>query len=126
MAKFKFINEDTNNKIAYLPKEQIAAINGIYKSYFQGFNIEKVKISDLLKDDPGLNNNDDLGSYHQELWGDDVNAYSYDPKKNIKASEVPYVIFRNGKYQIGDGRHRIKALANSGYEYIELPVLVEY
>ena len=120
----KLLNENFNN-IAYLPKNQLDAFNNIYRDYYKNYNIEKVKISDLLRDDPGLNDNDDLGSYHEIIWGDDVNKYKYDPSKNNRGSEVPSVVYKNGKYHINDGRHRIKALANSGYEYIELPVLRE-
>ena len=120
----KLLNENSNN-IAYLPKNQLDAFNNIYRDYYKNYNIEKVKISDLLRDDPGLNDNDDLGSYHEIIWGDDVNKYKYDPSKNNRGSEVPSVVYKNGKYHINDGRHRIKALANSGYEYIELPVLRE-
>lgn len=120
----KLLNENFNN-IAYLPKNQLDAFNNIYRDYYKNYNIEKVKISDLLRDDPGLNDNDDLGSYHEIIWGDDVNKYKYDPSKNNRGSEVPSVVYKNGKYHISDGRHRIKALANSGYEYIELPVLRE-
>ena len=120
----KLLNENLNN-IAYLPKNQLDAFNNIYRDYYKNYNIEKVKISDLLRDDPGLNDNDDLGSYHEIIWGDDVNKYRYDPSKNNRGSEVPSVVYKNGKYHINDGRHRIKALANSGYEYIELPVLRE-
>ena len=120
----KLLNENFNN-IAYLPKNQLDAFNNIYRDYYKNYNIEKVKISDLLRDDPGLNDNDDLGSYHEIIWGDDVNKYKYDPSKNNRGSEVPSVVYKNGKYYINDGRHRIKALANSGYEYIELPVLRE-
>lgn len=120
----KLLNENFNN-IAYLPKNQLDAFNNIYRDYYKNYNIEKVKISDLLRDDPGLNDNDDLGSYHEIIWGDDVNKYRYDPNKNNRGSEVPSVVYKNGKYHINDGRHRIKALANSGYEYIELPVLRE-
>lgn len=60
----KLLNENFNN-IAYLPKNQLDAFNNIYKDYYKNYNIEKVKISDLLRDDPGLNDNDDLGSYHE-------------------------------------------------------------
>ena len=120
----KLLNENFNN-IAYLPKNQLDAFNNIYRDYYKNYNIEKVKISDLLRNDPGLNDNDDLGSYHEIIWGDDVNKYRYDPSKNNRGSEVPSVVYKNGKYHISDGRHRIKALANSGYEYIELPVLRE-
>ena len=120
----KLLNENFNN-IAYLPKNQLDAFNNIYRDYYKNYNIEKVKISDLLRDDPGLNDNDDLGSYHEIIWGGDVNKYRYDPSKNNRGSEVPSVVYKNGKYHINDGRHRIKALANSGYEYIELPVLRE-
>ena len=120
----KLLNENFDN-IAYLPKNQLDAFNNIYRDYYKNYNIEKVKISDLLRDDPGLNDNDDLGSYHEIIWGDDVNKYRYDPSKNNRGSEVPSVVYKNGKYHINDGRHRIKALANSGYEYIELPVLRE-
>ena len=120
----KLLNENFNN-IAYLPKNQLDAFNNIYRDYYKNYNIEKVKISDLLRDDLGLNDNDDLGSYHEIIWGDDVNKYKYDPSKNNRGSEVPSVVYKNGKYHINDGRHRIKALANSGYEYIELPVLRE-
>lgn len=119
-------NEDlTEEKIAYLPKEHIDAINNKYKDYYKNYSIEKVAISDLLKDDPGLNDYNDLGSYHEIIWGDDVSKYRYDPKKNTNPSDVPSVVYKNGKYYINDGRHRIKALANSGYDYVELPVLRE-
>ena len=115
----------TEEKIAYLPKEHIDAINNKYKDYYKNYSIEKVAISDLLKDDPGLNDYNDLGSYHEIIWGDDVSKYRYDPKKNTNPSDVPSVVYKNGKYYINDGRHRIKALANSGYDYVELPVLRE-
>lgn len=115
----------TEEKIAYLPKEHIDAINNKYKDYYKNYSIEKVAISDLLKDDPGLNDYNDLGSYHEIIWGDDVSKYRYDPKKNTNPSDVPSVVYKNDKYYINDGRHRIKALANSGYDYVELPVLRE-
>ena len=115
----------TEEKIAYLPKEHIDAINNRYKDYYKNYSIEKVAISDLLRDDPGLDDYNDLGSYHEIIWGDDISKYSYDPEKNINPSDVPSVVYKNGKYHISDGRHRIKALANSGYDYVELPVLRE-
>lgn len=116
---------DNNKEVAYLPKNQLDAFNNIYRDYYRNYNIEKVKIDDLLRDDPGLNDNDDLGSYHEMVWGDDINKYEYDPNKNNRGSDIPSVVYRNNKYHISDGRHRIKALANSGYKYVELPVLRE-
>ena len=115
----------TEEKIAYLSKEHIDAINNRYKDYYKNYSIEKVAIDDLLRDDPGLNDYNDLGSYHEIIWGDDISKYKYDPEKNTNPSDVPSVVYKNGKYHISDGRHRIKALANSGYDYVELPVLRE-
>lgn len=115
----------TEEKIAYLPKEHIDAINNKYKDYYKNYNIEKVAIADLLRDDLGLNDKSDLGSYHEIIWGDDISKYRYEPEKNTNPSDVPSVVYKNGKYHINDGRHRIKALANSGYDYVELPVLRE-
>lgn len=81
-----------------------------------------------------------------EKVSDDHEVYSYDNigqlitqlKTNVMYNNMvieiceyylskvdPAVVYKNGKYHISDGRHRIKALANSGYEYIELPVLRE-
>lgn len=115
----------TEEKIAYLPKEHLDAINNRYKDYYKNYSIEKVAISDLLRDDPGLNDYNDLGSYHEIIWGDDIDKYKYEPEKNTNPSDVPSVVYKNDKYHINDGRHRIKALANSGYDYVELPVLKE-
>ena len=90
--------------------------------------IETVPIKKLV-DDNNLLNDDDLQSYHQRQWNNKkASEFSIDKSKvnSMRISEVPYAVRKkDGKLELGDGRHRTRALYNDGYEYVTLPVINE-
>ena len=91
-------------------------------------NIKRVPIEQLVKDNDLLND-EDLQSYHQTQWGNKpASEFSIDKSKvnSMRTSEVPYAVRKkDGRLELGDGRHRIRALYNDGYKYVELPVINE-
>ena len=91
-------------------------------------NIEKVSIQQLV-DDNNLLDDDDLQSYHQRQWDNKkAKEFSIDKGKvnSMRLSEVPYAVrHKDGKLELGDGRHRTRALYNDGYKFVEIPVLTE-
>ena len=91
-------------------------------------NIERVPIEQLVKDNDLLND-EDLQSYHQTQWGNKpASEFSIDRNKvnSMRTSEVPYAVRKkDGRLELGDGRHRTRALYNDGYKYVELPVINE-
>ncbi len=90
--------------------------------------VERVPIEQLVKDN-NLLNDCDLESYHKALWGNKpASEFSIDTNKvnSMRTTEVPYVVRKkDGKLELGDGRHRTRALYNDGYKYVELPVINE-
>ena len=90
--------------------------------------VEKVSIDQLVKDNDLLND-EDLQSYHQRQWDNKkASEFSIDKNKanNWRLSEVPYAIrHKDGTLELGDGRHRTRALYNDGYKYVEIPVINE-
>ena len=89
---------------------------------------EKVSIKQLV-DDNNLLDDNDLQSYHQRQW-DNKKASEFsinqDKVNSMRTSEVPYAVrHKDGKLELGDGRHRTRALYNDGYEYVVLPVISE-
>lgn len=91
-------------------------------------NVEKVSIQQLV-DDNNLLDDDDLQSYHQRQWDNKkAKEFSIDKGKvnSMRLSEVPYAVrHKDGKLELGDGRHRTRALYNDGYKFVEIPVLTE-
>ena len=91
-------------------------------------NIEKVSIQQLV-DDNNLLDDDDLQSYHQKQWDNKkAKEFSIDKGKvnSMRLSEVPYAVrHKDGKLELGDGRHRTRALYNDGYKFVKIPVLTE-
>ena len=91
-------------------------------------NVERIPIKKLV-DDNNLLDDDDLNSYHQRQWDNkSASEFSIDKDKASKwrMSEVPYAVRKkDGRLELGDGRHRTRALYNDGYEYVELPVIIE-
>ena len=90
--------------------------------------IEKLPIKQLV-DDNNLLNDEDLQSYHQRAW-DNKKASEFsinqDKVNNMRMSEVPYAVKKkNGKLELGDGRHRVRALYNDGYDYVVMPLLID-
>ena len=90
--------------------------------------VERVPIKKLV-DDNNLLDDEDLQSYHQRLWDNKpAKEFSIDKSKinSMRLSEVPYAVrHKDGKIELGDGRHRTRALYNDGYEYVELPIISE-
>lgn len=118
--------ESFDSKVLRLPKEQL---NRAMELFFdeRPCKIEKVSIKKLV-DDNGLLNDDDLESYHEVQWENKpAKEFSINTNKlnNMRASEIPYATERNGKLILGDGRHRVRAAYNDGYDFIELPVIRE-
>jgi len=91
-------------------------------------HIEKVSIDKLVKDNHLLNDWD-LESYHQRQWDNKkASEFSIDKNKvnSMRLSEVPYAVrHKDGTLELGDGRHRTRALYNDGYKYVKLPVITE-
>ena len=86
---------------------------------YEGYEIRTIPISDIP-----LRSNENLQSYHQDIWGPDANDYRMD--KSMVEEWGPYEYMRavkdkNGNIRMADGNHRLKALANSGYEAVEMP-----
>ena len=90
--------------------------------------VEKVPIYKLVQDN-NLLDDEDLESYHQRQWNNkSAKEFRIDSNKinQMRISEVPYAVkHKDGTYELGDGRHRIRALYNEGYSYVELPVIYE-
>lgn len=119
------INEDLKDKTFTFPNLR-QAIDFFWKD--RNAKIETVPIKQLV-DDNDLLNDWDLQSYHQRQWDNKkASEFSIDKGKvnSMRISEVPYVVRKkDGKLELGDGRHRTRALYNDGYEYVTLPVITE-
>ena len=90
-----------------------------------GYKLEAVPLYTLVRDN-GLLNNNGL-NYHTSLWGPDPDDYRLD-KDEINGwlfSDAMSCTHKNGKYLLDNGKHRARALYNSGYKSIEIPVLRE-
>lgn len=88
--------------------------------YFENHKFQKVPIDTLIKDN-NLNNPTVLN--YRAPWEGDINKYQFDPNKDksfVYGTKTP-----DGRYRIGDGRHRIRALANGGYTHVNMPILDE-
>lgn len=119
------INEDLKDKTFTFPNLK-QAIDYFWKD--RDAKIETVPIKKLVYDNDLLND-DDLQSYHQRQWDNKkASEFSIDKSKATmwRVSEVPYAVRKkDGKLELGDGRHRTRALYNDGYEYVTLPVITE-
>ena len=119
------LNESLDSKTFTFPNLR-QAIDFFWKD--RDAKIETVPIKKLV-DDNDLLNDEDLQSYHQRQW-DNKKASEFSIDKNKakmwRVSEVPYAVRKkDGKLELGDGRHRTRALYNDGYEYVTLPVINE-
>lgn len=90
--------------------------------------IEIVSINKLVEDN-NLLDDEDLQSYHKKQW-DNKKASEFkideDKVNSSRVSEVPYAVkHKDGSYELGDGRHRIRALYNEGYDEVGIPVIDE-
>ena len=102
--------EMSDDKISYITSNP----------YFKNHQFKKVPISQLIRDND-LDNPVSL-SNRREMWGENP---IYQKQKDKNSRDVIYATLRNGTYRLANGRHRIKALQNSGYENIWIPVLEE-
>lgn len=119
------IKESVDNKTFTFPNLR-QAIDFFWKD--RNAKVETVPIKKLV-DDNNLLNDWDLQSYHQRQWDNKrASEFSIDKGKvnSMRISEVPYAVRKkDGKLELGDGRHRTRALYNDGYEYVTLPVITE-
>lgn len=119
------IKESVDSKTFTFPNLR-QAIDFFWKD--RNVKIETVPIKKLV-DDNDLLNDWDLQSYHQRQWDNKkASEFSIDKSKvnSMRISEVPYAVRKkDGKLELGDGRHRTRALYNDGYEYVTLPVITE-
>lgn len=85
----------------------------------QGYTLKTLSIERLVKDNDLLNN--DIYN-HEELWGNNPDDYIFGDReiRDWKYSDIMSCTYKNGKYVLDNGRHRVRALYNDGYKYIEI------
>lgn len=121
------IREDLNDKTFKFPNDIVKNAMATYWDD-RTCKLLELPIEQLVKDN-NLLDDEDLQSYHQRQW-DNKKASEFLIDQNrvdkMRTSEVPYVVkHKDGKLELGDGRHRVRALYNSGYKYVELPTIIE-
>ena len=94
-------------------------------SLFRDYRVKEINILDILND----NNLFDpvelsfIAERRPHIWGDNTNDYKIDPLHlNVNYNDPIRLEYKNGKYRILDGYHRIIALFNSGYDTAEVLV----
>lgn len=121
------IVESYEGKTFTFPKEIVDKCIDYYKETYPTIKVDKLSIEQLVKDNDLLND-EDLQSYHQRQWDNkSAKEFSIDQDKisTMRVSEVPFVVKKKDKLELVDGRHRVRALYNDGYNYVELPVVEE-
>ncbi len=100
-------------------------INQIHANsdYYKDHDIEKVAISDLI--DWNDLNNEEVMKGKESTWGNKgVNSYRYTPSKDTDITDIiSGARDKQGRIILNNGRHRIKALQNSGYTHVVIPVI---
>lgn len=123
MSKYRMVLKDS--KVFIFPNLK-RAIEYYWSD--RDVKIENVPIKKLVEDNDLLNDWD-LESYHQRAWNNKpAKEFSIDTDKiySTRISEVPYAVkHKNGILELGDGRHRIRALYNDGYDYVSIPVIYD-
>lgn len=121
------IVESYEGKTFKLPQELVDKCIDYYKETYPTIKVDKLPIEQLVKDN-NLLDDEDLQSYHQKQW-DNKSAKEFsiaqDKINSMRVSEVPFVVKKKDKLELVDGRHRVRALYNDGYNYVELPVVEE-
>lgn len=95
---------------------------------FHDYDIEKVSIDDLIRDND-LDNPVAL-SNHAEIWSPTGNEEDIHPEqfkylsdKDQDPTDIIYGTRKlDGSIKLSNGRHRIRALKNSGYTHVAIPV----
>lgn len=88
-----------------------------------GYRIETVPISDIP-----MRSDESLQSYHQDKWPSKATEYRIDDGRMEYIPQFEYIRGKRdkeGKLRIADGNHRLRAIANSGYDSVEMPVYNE-
>lgn len=123
--------DETQSYQQSLVKEKTFKFSNDYKDklkqdpFFDNYEYKTVSIDKLVKDNE-LDAEDHLSTYHELEWGTNIEKYSInDEKINNWGFNPPRAVYENGKYIIEDGKHRIKALQNDGYDNIELLIYNE-
>ncbi len=89
----------------------------------EGYKIKTIPIADIP-----MRADESLQSYHTEKWPKKAADYRIDDAKVSQWSPWEWIRGakdRFGKIRIADGNHRLRAIANSGYDSVEMPFLDE-
>lgn len=101
------------NKTFKMPKAQLDYM--AIHPYFKNAEMQVVPLEKLVKEND-LENPDVLSNRKR--------SKKYNKKQNNTKEDIIYGKLQDdGKIRIADGRHRIFALYNSGYDSIEMPIL---
>jgi len=90
-----------------------------------GYKLETIRIEDLVKDNNLLDNKE--LDYHKAIWGPNPDDYRMDDMEidSWNFNDAMSCVRKDNKLLLNNGKHRTRALYNSGYEFIEIPVLSE-
>lgn len=110
------------------PQSKLDYFKAHQNDAFKDYNIEKVSIDDLIRDND-LNNPVALNN-HPETWSptqseDDIHPERFEYKADLdnRPSEVINATrFPGGRIRLNDGRHRVRALKNGGYTHVNIPI----
>lgn len=108
-------------KVFKMPRHQIQSW---LKEPMDGYKVKVVPIKDIP-----MRADDSLQSYHQDKWPAKATDYRIDDEKARQWGPYEYirgVKDKRGNIRIADGNHRLRAIANSGYDAVEMPFLDEY
>lgn len=113
-------------KIFKFPEDKVKEFIKRYSNEYRTYELKKLPIDKLVQDNDLLDD-EGLESYHEENW-DWEKAKDFTINQDLvrvtPVGEIPYVTENNDKLELGDGRHRVRALYNDGYTHVILPVTV--
>jgi len=115
---FSFFVSDENKQSDFYEQ----SMDKVNDSYFDDFELKEIDIDKVIED----NDLDDKKStdYHRhgKYWNDNFKNWKF----NKELDNVHFPIYAietvDGKYELGDGKHRIIALKNSGIKKVKIPV----
>ena len=131
------LNEDANdifsideqsNKVFHQSNDKITYFNET-SNKDGDYELQTISINKLIQDNDL--NNPIVFTNHAEVWGGnedegvDPSSLIYDASKDTDRKDIIYGKYVGNKIKLSNGRHRVRALKNSGYEFIELPILKE-
>lgn len=116
------------DKVFHQSDDKIAYFNKTSNKDGQ-YELQTISIDKLIQDNDL--NNPIVFTNHAEVWGGNEdegvnpNSLVYDASKDTDRKDIIYGKYVGNKIKLSNGRHRVRALKNSGYEFIELPILKE-